>query len=239
MHEMYERGVTLSEVATSFQVSRERVRQLLVAAGFKTRTIRETAALKRARDRHRAEEIVSAFRRSRDAEQVARKLAVPRNVVNEVLNEQLTLSERRASWKSPKQRFSDAELIEFVQIASRELGGILSATEYTAFARERHTSDGRPWATHQTHFHRFGSWRNALQAAGLRANPPSAITGKKLFEPEHCIDAIRAIARDLGKAPTAAEYDECARQAGGALPSLATVRNRCGRWNEALSKAGM
>jgi hypothetical protein len=168
---------------------------------------------------------------------VARKLDLPKSTVVEVLNEQLTPSERRAGWKRQKRKYSDSELIEFVRIASSQLGGVLSATGYTAFARGRQTADGKPWATHQTHFHRFGSWRKALQAAGLRANPPSAITGRRLFEPAHCIDAVRAVSRDLGKDPTAAEYDDCARESGGALPSLATVRNRCGTWSDALRLA--
>ena len=237
MYEVYRRGATLAEVASEFGVSRERVRQLFTASGFKVRSVAEAAALRQERDRLRADEIVGVFRRLRDVERVARKLDIPKSTVVEVLNERLTPSERRAGWKRQKRYYSDAELIEFVRIASSELGGVLSATEYTAFTRGRKTADGRPWATNQTHSLRFGSWRNALQAAGLRANPPSAITGRRLFETEHCIDAIRATSRDLGKDPTAAEYDDCARKSGGALPSLATVRNRCGTWLDALRLA--
>jgi hypothetical protein len=149
------------------------------------------------------------------------------------------ISERRARRKKPSQIYSETELIEFLQIASQTLGGVLTTAAYTEFARTRKTSDGRRWPTHQTHFKRFGSWRKALAAAGLAANPTSAISGKTLFQTEHCIDAVRAVSREIGKVPTASAYDAAARRSGGALPSQATVRNRCGTWNDVLRMAGL
>ncbi len=136
--------------------------------------------------------------------------------------------------KRAKPKYSDEEIIECLRTASVELGGVLTAAEYTSFAKQRKFPDGRPWPGHQTPFHRFGSWRAALQRAGLEANPPSAIAGQRIFTRERCIDAILEVERELGHAPTAAEYELAAAASGGVLPSLATVRSRCGRWRGAL-----
>jgi hypothetical protein len=48
------------------------------------------------------------------------------------------------------------------------------------------------------------------------------------------VDAILDVERDLGHPPTAAEYERAAVAGEGVLPSLATLRNRCGGWQEAL-----
>jgi hypothetical protein len=115
----------------------------------------------------------------------------------------------------------------------------LTTSGYNQFARDRSFADGRPWPTYQTHFHRFGSWRGALLAAGLSANPSSAMAGQRIFDKSHCIDAIRHVRREVGAVPTASEYESMARASSGALPSLATVRTRCGSWSEALRMAGL
>ena len=239
MDEMYQLGATLQEVGTAFGVTRERVRQILNEAGFGTDRAERAVAIRERRQREHVAAVLEAFRRSSDARQVARELELPYELVNDILCEHVPTGERRAHWKKPKPKYSDEELIEFLQIASRTLGGVLTTAAYTSFARARKTSDGRNWPTHQTHFNRFGSWRLALEAAGLAANPASAIAGQTLFQVEHCVDAVRSVSREIAKVPTAAEYEVAARDSRGALPSLATVRNRCGTWNDALSKAGI
>jgi hypothetical protein len=239
MDEMYQLGATFQEVGTAFGVTRERVRQILNEAELGTRSGERAVAIKARRRREHMAAVLEAFRRSSDARQVARELELPYGLVKEIVCEHVPTGERRAHWKKPKPKYSDEELIEFLRIASRTLGGVLTTAAYTSFASARETSDGRNWPTHQTHSNRFGSWRLALEAAGLAANPASAIAGQTLFQVEHCVDAVRSVSRGLGKVPTAAEYDVAARDSRGALPSLATVRNRCGTWNDALSKAGI
>ena len=210
MHAMYKDGATLREVGTAHSLSGERVRQLLLAAGLATRSREDVGAKRRAE--------ASASGKEQNPERPGR-------------------TGRRAAWA--KKKYSNEELIECLREASAILGGVLSAAAYTRLAKTRAFPDGRPWPTHQTHFHRFGSWRNALEAAGLRANPSSAIAGRRLFEVGHCIDAIRHAHRELGRIPTVADYDRMAAGSNGALPSSATIRNRCGSWVEALRLAGL
>jgi hypothetical protein len=236
---MYENGATLEEVGRAFGISRERVRQIFREHGLPVRTVKDAHALQRARQsRQYANRIKDRFRDLRDVDAVVQELQLPRTLVVEIVDGAFTPAERRKP-KQAKKKYSDEELLEFLQVASTALGGVLSAQGYTDYARAKRTQDGRPWPTHQTHALRFGSWREAVKAAGLAANPSSPIAGKTIFEDGHCIDALRAAARARGRPPTADEYEEFARASNGALPSQATVRHRLGRWYQALERAGL
>jgi hypothetical protein len=173
--------------------------------------------------------------------EIAERLAVPPPLVRAALNgdpsrRRLAAFQRNAK-SQPRPKYTDEELIECLRTASVEIGGVLTTAEYTNFSRTRKFSDGRPWPGHQTPALRFGSWRTALQRAGLEANPPSAIAGQRLFTPGHCVDAILEVERELGHPPTAAAYERAAAGSNGILPSLATVRHRCGSWQQALQLA--
>jgi hypothetical protein len=236
---MYEAGATLEEVGRAYGISRERVRQIFRDHGLPVRSVKDARALQRARQTSQyAPCIKNRFRELRDVNAVAQELQLPRNLVAEIVQGSFTPAERRRP-KHARKKYSDEELIRFLQVASTELGGVLTAQGYTDFARTRRTRDGRPWPTHQTHALRFGSWRAAVNAAGLAANPSSPIAGQMIFEDGHCIDALRAAARAVGRAPTADEYDEFAKASNGALPSQATVRHRLGRWYQALDRADL
>jgi hypothetical protein len=232
---MYARGATLAEVASEYGVTRERVRQIFKKAGLPTISL---ADRRRLVYQQRADEIVEKYRGLRDVRAVADALCVPMSAVDEILRQRLPAAEFRKHGNYPK-KYSDDELIAMLHEASRALGGVLAKTDFESHARDRTLPDGRPWPTAQTHMLRFGSWRNSLIAAGLTANASSPITGQILFDEAQCIDAIRHVARELKKVPTAAQYEKHARGTSGALPSMATVRNRCGRWYEALAKAGL
>lgn len=239
MYRIYVAGATLQEVGDRFGISRERVRQVFREAGLSTRSPAEAGAMRRARQiREMNDEIYAAFSESKDLDDVIYRVNAPRSVITAVIDTHFSKA-ARSRRKTVPQKYSDRELIDCLKQASASLGGVITTADYTGFARERRFDDGRPWPTHQTHFKRFGSWRHALEAAGLRSNPSSAISGQVLFTQAHCVDALRAAKRELGKLPTAAEYEHLARASGGALPSLATVRNRCGTWSEALSMAGL
>lgn len=209
MYERYRSGLSLRAVGAENGISGERVRQLFENAGLPTRNSSETRASRQALRTLRSAAIKAG--------------AEPRR------------KRKPADWISKK--YEDEELLEILRITSRELGGILTAGAYNEFAADRRFADGRPWPSHQTHFHRFGSWRDALVAAGLPANPSSAMSGQRIFERDHCIDAVRHVRRELGHTPSLKDYEEIARRSGGALPSGATVRNRCGSWSEAVRLA--
>jgi hypothetical protein len=239
MRELYDKGASLAEVAERFGLTRERVRQLFGAHHLPTRSTAQTAALRREQlmNNHRKQifDLIDAGVAPRD---IADRLAIPPQLVREALDDDPSRRRlaafQRTTKKRPKPRYTSDELIECLRTGSVELGGVLTTADYSGLARTRTFPDGRPWPTHQTSVLRFGSWRAALQRAGLEANPPSAIAGQRLFTTEHCVDAILEVERALGYPPTAAAYERAAAASNGVLPSLATVRHRCGGWQEAL-----
>jgi hypothetical protein len=208
MYARYDEGASLREVGREFGLTGERVRQLFAQHGLATRSRLEAKALGRAER--------EAARSAQREEKRKRRRPV-------------------ADWIEKK--YSDEELLQILRDANDALGGILTASAYNEFAKDKNFPDGRPWPTHQTHFHRFGSWREALLAAGLSANPSSAIAGQRLFDRGHCIDAIRHAYRELDAVPSISEYESIARAFHGALPSAATIRTRCGSWTRALRMA--
>jgi hypothetical protein len=119
------------------------------------------------------------------------------------------------------------------------IGDLWLAIESREYEKAGTLGHARPWPSHQTHFHRFDSWRKALLSAGLAANPSSAIAGHRIFDKGQCIDALRHVRRELGNVPTLNQYEGIARESNGALPSGATIRNRCRSWGEALRLAGI
>lgn len=80
--------------------------------------------------------------------------------------------------------------------------------------------------TYQSH---FGSWSEALVEAGLEVEPPS-----KRYEREELVEILRALAQQLGHAPSMAELWR--RED---LPTPSTYKYRFGRWNAALEEAGL
>ena len=181
----------------------------------------------------------AAHRSGNRVEDIVVKLGLPRRVVKAALADEPGFDRlQQVSVKvNAKKRYSDAEILACLQQANLSLGGILTTAEYSKYARDREMADGRPWPLHQTPSNRFGSWRAALEAAGLRSNPASAVAGKRVFSKGHCVDAILELERELGQVPTAADYERFATSMNGAVPSLATVRNRCGGSNQALRAA--
>lgn len=240
MYALYRDGATLKEVGARFDLSSERVRQIFRSAGLPTRSTAESVAIQ---SHHlaseRREEICTAFADSKDLDEVARRLRVKRGVVKGVVESHFSKAELRRPKATP-QTYTDEELIAFLREASGHVRGPLSIKTYSRYAQGRRTRDGRPWPTHQTHAKRFGgSWRAAVQAAGLAVNPPAPMRTHRVFDEAQCVEAIRTAARQLGKVPTAAEYFTFAKASNGTLPSQATVRKRLGTWYEALARAGI
>lgn len=244
MREMRLQGMSHGQIGDEYNITRERVRQLLAAAGAEP----DKELVRAARRRRKAEardtkkdEAIALYREGKSPEEIAGILKIGQESVREMIRAVVPPKERRGrqARRAQKKKYSNEDLVAILQETSGAVGGIVSVAAYNAYASGRVMEDGRPWPTHQAIAQRFGRWNEALRAAGLRCNESSAITGAFLFEPEHCIDALRSAARELGHTPTLREYDEIARASHGALPSVATVRNRCGGWTEALEAAGL
>jgi hypothetical protein len=241
MHALYERGATLGEVGAQAGISAERVSQLFKKAGLQARSKAQIDELKRQaialRAHERRDVIVERFRDTRNVAAVAKEHELSKVAVREILEADIPFHEYRALRRKPvPKRYADHELLGFLLEAAAARRGTLTLAFYNDFAHGRHTADRRPWPTHQTHSNRFGSWRNALHAAGMHANEQRAGRGVT-FAADQCLLAIHAVHQQLGKTPTAQQYARHARDSAGSLPSLSTIRNRYGSWFAALHAA--
>lgn len=115
--------------------------------------------------------------------------------------------------------YSDEELLTHIRELAAELGEAPTMNQMSA-------ADGRPSGS--TYRHRFGSWPDAVQQAGVEpADQPSPYTKTELLE------HIRALATELGRPPTLEDLN-----ADDDRPSFKPYRRVFDTWNAALTAAG-
>lgn len=241
MADAYIAGATLREIAEGHLLSHERVRQILQAAGYDMNELKakaRTARRRRLRREH-GDAIREMLAAGQTPSEVAAAVDVPVDLVKRIDASDPSYARTRkvVRRKTSTVKYTDDDVLDCLREANRVLGGILTTAAYDDYARGRTLPDGRLWPTHQTAFLRFGSWRSALERAGLPANASSPIAGRRLFTEGHCIDAILEVERLVGHLPTVAKYERYAAEMAGVLPSSATIRNRFGSWMRALKAA--
>ena len=92
--------------------------------------------------------------------------------------------------------------------------------------------------TSQTAVQRFGSWNEALKAAGLATSKIGRAKGQLRFDADAYATAIAEFLADCesrGTAATYKAYTEYAAEHKGEVPSAAAVRKFYGSWNSALA----
>ena len=97
-----------------------------------------------------------------------------------------------------------------------------------------HTPSQNEMAAHGAHAHatyqdRFGSWNEAINAAGLEPNPG----GRRGLSDEDLLDELRRLADELDRTPTCRNM----KRQGRYDPS--TYRYRFGSWNAAIEEIGL
>lgn len=218
-------GLTLEEVGTYFGLSRERVRQIAATRGIVTRQLREMKKAQAARRANRlARNIygVSLAYPELDIDEIAEWVDADETTVRKALGPRIAIHDVRSNSKSID-RTTNSELLA----ALRQWGAQTSRAtgdDYSKWASER----GIPGK--QTVAIRFGSWNDALAAAGLeefildRGGLRPFISDETLWA--SVLEFFRA---DLDNYSFQA-YDQYARKQG--LGSGASVRNRLGTWTQ-------
>lgn len=241
MAALYSQGATLEEIGREFSLTRERVRQIMRRDGYDPGTLKAGSA--RAR-RGRAvaaheTEVRAHLAVGQSPQAVASSLGLSLSLVRSIdlLTSQYAETRRLSRSRTVVVKYTDDEVLDCLHVASSDLGGVLTASEYGEFSADRTLHDGRPWPGNQTAQLRFGTWRSALEAAGLESNPSSPILGRQSFSDAHCIDALIEVRRLNGSWPTARGYEAYAEKLDGLLPSAATIRHRFGGWQRALQEA--
>jgi len=145
---------------------------------------------------------------------------------------------------------SDSALLEHLRACAAELGATPRVSDYHDWRRENLRRPGSaPYAGPQTYRRRFGSWRLAVEAAGLltRAVTPSARVAQ--WTVEDALGYLREADAQSGPGRMrVSQYDDWRRQRLAALPLSgsstaipygAAISNRLGGWLPALAAAGL
>lgn len=114
-----------------------------------------------------------------------------------------------------KQGWTKSDVIESICRVNNQHEGYLSRREYRDLKREIDPSIN-------TAIRLFGSWNQALDAAGLSPQPDE-------YTEEECIEALQYVANKIGRSPTKREYRDHKRPAD---PVPWVMKNSFESWNE-------
>jgi hypothetical protein len=231
MTALREQGYTLDEIAARFEVSRERVRQLLGAHAPDADQVAD-ARRRRAEQQAQArvDELIVLWRTGRTLPDVADALGLQAAAARRAITSRATEADRvvrRASLASARQtsnRYSDDDIVDALCQVAAQLGRAPRAKEYAALARVLH-GPSLP-----TVLIRMEGWTAALRAAGIVSPHGPARVSSRRWTVEACWSALNVVVGELDAIPTVARYDRHARGRDD-VPSSATIRNRLGRWS--------
>ena len=226
------RGETLEAIGRRHGLSKQRVSQILRRDGGKELDMvvgqlrRRHELEKVAANRHR---ILAAFAAGDELPAIARGAALRRSAVEALINAEASAADRAARRharrpRSHRRLFSDEELLDAIRLAYRHGEGPVNQQRYVEIASRLGL------ASRATIVIRFDSWNAAVEAAGLTPTQTRRRQGPRRWTEERCLEALRALARELGGLPTASRYRELLRDRDD-LPSPTTVRIRLGEWS--------
>lgn len=224
MAALRERGWSLDEIAARFEVSRERVRQILRAYGGPDRP--EVVEARRRRTEQLAEaridELLALWRAGEEPGAIASRLGLPaiacRGVIERFTTEVDRVARRAAlAGARAAPTYSDEDIVGALTSAAARLGRAPSPKAYAAVARD----EGLPSVP--TILNRMGGWSNALARAGLRTGVASS--RRPRWTEDACWAALRRATDELGEIPTVLAYERLAAGRGD-LPSAARAAGR-------------
>lgn len=129
-----------------------------------------------------------------------------------------------------RRRYTDEAMIGALQVYALRIGKTPTTDEW---------QQARLAPSMGSYVNRFGSWRNAIRAAGL---PPTAIGGQNKASPEKMIEVLQVLRTYLNRWPSTTDFNrpDVRRflDSRGLPKARMNVYNHLGSWAEALRKAG-
>jgi hypothetical protein len=229
-----QQGWTLEEIGRRFSISRERVRQIAQAGGAFAETASAGKRRSRLAEAERAERaLIDGFRAGRAVSDLARELGLSRPAADAVVRTSATPADRAERKRSNSEtrhhsRYTHEDLVRAVESVEQHVGRVPSSQDYRELAGDLDLP------SLPTVCKRFGTWTEAVRAAGMAPNPAPRSNYTRRWTEDACWHALVGLMGELESMPTADQYDVLA-SARDDLPSLATVHNRLGRWSEVTS----
>jgi hypothetical protein len=239
MYATYQAGATLREVADRWDIDIRTVRRAFQAAGLLTRSAAQSRHLTASRRQAQfSEEVLRRFAELRNVERTAKVLSVSPLVVRRRLKREglgglaISLIERRLT-RGP--RWDAKQILELLHdaVAGRQT---LTTMVFDQIVLSR---PDLGWPRAVTVIRRFGSWEEALRAAGLATALSPLSRPVSVYSRADCVEALRAAVKALGRVSSEREYAAFAARAPGKTPSLGTIVLRLGSWRSALLAAGI
>ena len=204
---LYEEGMTMQAIATRYDLSRERVRQILSAQGVESRSVGEAsdaAYLKWADDNGDA--INRMFNETLSIKAtIAAMSDQPKTWVRRFLSGR---KHEVVRTNSVKKFWTDERLLAVLVQASED--GTLTIPRYRKWRTSGATFEGRTPPTHAVIVWAFGSWNNALASAGLSSSDRrTSRVYKRTWSTDDAYAAVRAYSLHSirqGRYPTFAGY---------------------------------
>lgn len=234
----YVSGDSMEKIGATYKLSRERVRQILANSGVKSRSMRDyfADAYSTWVEQH-GEEVTSVFEQTRSISKTIEEL----NVYSEVWVRRFLADRRHETVRTHgAERFwTNDRIIVALKAASED--GVLTIPRYQKWRISGALTEDKIPPTHTLIVWRFGTWNDALAAAGLRTSErkmsriysrswsaEDAITAVKTYTHQSLRENIR---------PTLAGYEKwCHSNPGN--PSGSYLRYLTGKpWADILREA--
>lgn len=227
----------LQSIGDDYGLTRQRIDQIVREHDIPPRK-RITASERFAREH--GKKVHASFVRLRDPKAVARETGLPLPKVKSYLKDiglakaVIPATERRGRGE----KYPDDEVMAGLREAYESgitAGKPLSAAAYDQWRRD----NGKDVVSSIRIIQRYGSWRDAVEKAGVPANQPNRGSYHATSQ-EKCLNALVSYVKEEfgdGNRPTAQRYDLWSRDHDDA-PSLGTVRKAFGgKWKHALDEA--
>lgn len=240
MMEMYRQGYTLDEIGSRFELTRERVRQILISTfgDYRSaapqellhgRSLRRPAERTTEWDEAHGSDVTRMFHEGKSDSAIAKELGVARTRV-------VDFRSRKGLRHTRNQDWSDDDLLGALRSASEESGEGLTIARYNAW-REEAGSESYP--SYLTMLVRFESFEEACKAAGVKyVGRKNSERRSDYISPEQAQEHLGAFldwATANNKRPTSGSFAEYRKVAPG-TPSMAVMSRRLNGFRSALDE---